>query len=218
MVVHMFSKQFIILLIIPMNVISACSSNSNDDWTIIKDPTFGLTFNPPAGWTYPLSTAEETWSFFPGQPLTLAQAQNAAAGDFKGAVFQALEEAGQSAENVVITITYTPPELHDCYKNDAAAADLVSLPIGGKFALFENGVISQIATVTGAALASDVCRTKAYAANQVILTYEPEIEKASIKIENFQAAKFILKQISSMITANLVFGRGVKFVSENTIS
>lgn len=42
--------------------------------------------NPPAAWTYPVLYAQTTQQYFPGQPLTQADAQNQAMGDMQAAV------------------------------------------------------------------------------------------------------------------------------------
>lgn len=42
--------------------------------------------NPPASWTYPVTYAQITQQYFPGQPLTQSDAQNQAMGDMTAAV------------------------------------------------------------------------------------------------------------------------------------
>lgn len=56
------------------------------DGQLFQNPTFQWTMNPPAAWTYPETYALLTQQFFPGQPLTQADANNQADGDITAAV------------------------------------------------------------------------------------------------------------------------------------
>uniref|UniRef100_A0A0K0FF64 Lipoprotein n=1 Tax=Strongyloides venezuelensis TaxID=75913 RepID=A0A0K0FF64_STRVS len=194
------------------------SCTNNDELGIISNPTFSLTFQPPAAWTYPLSTAEETLSFFPGQPMSQTSSQNIASTDMESAVIGAFKEIGLSPDGITITSTYIPPQYHDCYKNSAASTELQSLKVGSTFQIFENGVITRTATIGGADLTYDICLAQSFSENSITLTYTEISLQATIKIDNFSASKFTVKQIASLITTKLVFGRGVKFLKEIVIS
>uniref|UniRef100_A0A0K0EN98 Uncharacterized protein n=1 Tax=Strongyloides stercoralis TaxID=6248 RepID=A0A0K0EN98_STRER len=207
---------FIILSFSNFSKIFSCPSS--DEFGIISNPTFSLTFQPPAAWTYPLPSSEETLSFFPGQPMTQTIAQNIASTDMESAVISAFKEIGLSPDSITVKATYIPPQFHDCYKNGAASTELQVLKVGSTFQIFENGVITRTATIGGADLTYDICLAQSYAENSITLTYTEISEQATIKIDNFSASKFTIKQLASIVTTKLVFGRGVKFLKEIVIS
>ncbi|CEF71490.1 Hypothetical protein SRAE_X000081500 [Strongyloides ratti] len=216
MILWNLTNIFIILSSFNFYVIFSCSSG--DELSIISNPTFSLTFQPPAAWTYPLSNAEETLSFFPGQPMTQTSAQNIASIDMESAVLGAFKEIGLPPDGISVKATYIPPQYHDCYKNSAASTELQALKVGSTFQIFENGVITRTATIGGADLTFDICLAQSFAENSITLTYTDIIEQATIKIDNFSASKFTVKQLASIVTTKLVFGRGVKFLKEIVIS
>uniref|UniRef100_A0A0N4ZDI0 Secreted protein n=1 Tax=Parastrongyloides trichosuri TaxID=131310 RepID=A0A0N4ZDI0_PARTI len=216
MVIWTYLNLILLALIFNVSQVHTCANS--DDLTIISNPTLTITFQPPSAWTYPESTAEETLSFFPGQPMTQTIAQNIATNDMESAVIAAFKDVGIPSDGISVTTTYIPQLYHDCYKNSAASTDLQSLTVGSTFQIYENGVITRTATISGADLTYDICLAQSYSENSITLAYTDISLQATIKIDNFSSSKFTVKQIASIVTTKLVFGRGVKFLSEIVIS
>lgn len=67
-------------------VVVVCIVLGSGDAQIFTNPTLQWTMNPPSAWTYPELYAPITQQYFPGQPLTQADATNQANGDLTAAV------------------------------------------------------------------------------------------------------------------------------------
>uniref|UniRef100_A0AC35UH08 Lipoprotein n=1 Tax=Rhabditophanes sp. KR3021 TaxID=114890 RepID=A0AC35UH08_9BILA len=210
----MIQLKCMILFIVP-TIVFGCAGSSGD-LTIVNNPTLSMpSFHPPAAWTYPESDAQDTLSYFPGQSLTLLDAQNAATKDITNAIIGALADIGLDSQGKTITTTYTPQLVHDCYKVvTTGKTNAAGLIIG----VLENGAITKTASIGGtAALSAANCAARAWGTANP-LTYTNNVLSATVSINNLQLTKYSLRQLCNSIMTKLNFGSFVQFTSEITFN
>uniref|UniRef100_A0A7E4VYG7 DUF4377 domain-containing protein n=1 Tax=Panagrellus redivivus TaxID=6233 RepID=A0A7E4VYG7_PANRE len=203
-----FYVSVLVVLLIVRDGLACSGVGSNQ---IITNPTMTLKFYPPTGWTYPNSGAETSVSYFPGQSMTLSQANLLATGDMTSATLNALNDMGFITTDVTITPTYTPPNVNDCGKSTDNSA--TATPAGVQFGVEENGAITKLASAS-AQITVQNCIIRAFAGSGTVITYTDFPQSATLKIDNLVASEYQMNLVASKIMSILMLNNRVQFIEE----
>ncbi|CAD5227855.1 unnamed protein product [Bursaphelenchus xylophilus] len=204
---------FLFLIFLVIQKAWSCSGGIGDDGRIFTNPTLSWTMSPPAAWTYPVTYAQQTGQFFPGQPLTQQDALIQAQGDIQAAVISALSQNNIPTQGVRVTTGYTPQEISNC-QTVAGTAPLPTMTMANTdFGLLESGAITMIIT-PAAAVPVAMCATKTFGT----YTQRTNIVNANAQIEGVTISGLMLRQVTNSLQSALSFNYHVRFQTEITYS
>ncbi|CAD5225013.1 unnamed protein product [Bursaphelenchus okinawaensis] len=202
---------FVVFLLTVTEWVNGCGSfGGNDDSRIYTNPSLQWQMSPPAAWTYPVSYAQQTGSFFPDQPLTLNDAANKAQGDMQAAVLSALSKSNIPTNNVRVTSGYTPQQISDCIKIASGGTNIPqATEANTPFGYEEQGAITRIAMSTAQVTVQN-CAERAFTG----VTYKENIIMGSMQIEGITVSGYQLRLIVAELQSVLNFNNKVRFQSE----
>uniref|UniRef100_A0AC35GJL8 Uncharacterized protein n=1 Tax=Panagrolaimus sp. PS1159 TaxID=55785 RepID=A0AC35GJL8_9BILA len=170
-----------------------------------------MKFHPPTTWTYPNQNALTELSYFPGQPLTITEAQLRANGDINSAVLAGLQALQLPTTGITVTPQYTPPLVSDCIKMTGVTETQAGAQIGYQ----EAGAITKLITAP-AAITPENCINKIYeaagATTPLIMT--EFIQQASIKIDGITLSEYQANLLAAKVSQYLMLNSKVDFTEE----
>uniref|UniRef100_A0A1I7YI37 DUF4468 domain-containing protein n=1 Tax=Steinernema glaseri TaxID=37863 RepID=A0A1I7YI37_9BILA len=211
----MFLRFAFLLFAIKFQMTTACGAGgvggfSDEDNRIVQNPTFSMEINPPVAWTYPENNAQASYSYFPGQRLSQAEANIQAHSDLEAAVLSAVVESGIPTQGVVVRSTYTAPEISDCKK-----AGTVTTMAGQRIGVVESGAVVKTITPTAAAISVQDCMSRAFLTSTTVAVSEEDYTvQTTVQIEGITGSKFQMRQIARQMMAILNFKYNARFVAE----
>uniref|UniRef100_A0A914EBQ0 Uncharacterized protein n=1 Tax=Acrobeloides nanus TaxID=290746 RepID=A0A914EBQ0_9BILA len=197
--------------LVSLSSAKACGGSGTNN-QIYTNPTFQLSFNPPAAWTYPDSSAPMTLDYFPGQPLLQTQAQTNAIGALTAAMLQALSESEINTALLTVTATYTAPQVSDCVK--VVSGTITGSNIGAVIGIEQAGAIVQLATIGTAMIPAASCASRTYTG--VTFTYAPFIQMATIQVQGLTASGITLTNVANALMALLNLNNNAIFTQQVT--
>ncbi|KAE9554083.1 hypothetical protein FO519_002725 [Halicephalobus sp. NKZ332] len=202
-----------------LRVIDSCGGIGGGG-QIYTNPSFNMKFYPPVGWTYPDTTAITNLAYLPGQSLTQSQAQNLANGALTAAILEGLNSIGYPTTGVTVTPAYTAPLVDDCIKSTTGTSPS-GTPAGTQFGIVENGAVTKLASIQGAAgvaITPMNCASRAYVTTGQTLAYTPFIQQASVKVDGIVVSEYQANILAAKIAQELSLGSSAQFTEEITIN
>ena len=114
-------------------------------------------------------------------------------------MLSALAEANVDTVGLEVTTSYTAPQVSDCIK--VAVGTMTMTTAGSQIGIYEAGAITQLATVGMAIPVTPNCVNHDF--SMAMLTYQPFIQMASIKVSGWVANGFTVRQVANSLMALL---------------
>uniref|UniRef100_A0A914Z5Y7 Uncharacterized protein n=1 Tax=Panagrolaimus superbus TaxID=310955 RepID=A0A914Z5Y7_9BILA len=194
--------------------VSSCAGGIGGGGGVVTNPSVSMKFHPPTAWTYPETTALTDLAYFPGQPLTMSEAQLRANGDIESAVLAGLNALQVSTLGVKITPQYSPPLVSDCKKLSTAGATM------SQFGFQEGGAITKLITPPAAGIDFTACSERNFAGipPTTVFTMVDFPQQASAKIDGITLSEYQATLLAAKVSQYLMLNSKVDFIEEAIVN